>query len=79
MNHFTFHLFDAAQSVLKRVQRGRLVTVPLLRGQVKLELLQGFNYLLLGLGFGRLLTATVAQPQTCTATSQILHKDSRQK
>lgn len=79
MMHFTFHLFDAAQRVLKRVQRGRLVTVPLLRGQVKLELFQGFNDLLLGLGFGRLLAATVAQPQTCTAASQTLHSEWRQK
>lgn len=73
VNLFTFHLFDAAQSVLQGVQCGRLVIVPLLMGQVTLELFQGFNYLLLRLGFGRLLTATVAQPQTCTAASQILH------
>lgn len=73
VNHFTFHLFDAAQSVFQGVQCGRLVIVPLLRGQVTLELFQGFNDLLLRLGFGRLLTATVAQPQTRTAASQILH------
>lgn len=73
VSHFTFHLFDAAQSVLKGVQRCRLVVVPLLRGQVKLELFQGFNDLLLGLGFGRLLTATVGQPQTRRAATQKLH------
>lgn len=43
VNLFTFHLFDAAQSVLQGVQCGRLVIVPLPRGQVTLELFQGFN------------------------------------
>lgn len=36
--HFTFHLFDAAQSVFEGVQRGGLVIVSLFSGQVKLQL-----------------------------------------
>lgn len=54
---FTFHLLDTAQCVLEGVQRGGLVIVPLLSGQVELQLFQGLYHLLLCLGFGRLLTA----------------------
>ncbi len=61
--HFTFHLFDTAQRILEGVQRGGLVIVSLLRGQVKLQLLQSFNHLLLGLGLGGLLTTA-----SCTIT-----------
>lgn len=50
-------MFDAAQCVLERVQRGRLAVVSLLRGEVELQLFQNFKHLLLVLGFGRLLTA----------------------
>lgn len=75
LNHFTFHLFDTSQGVLEGVQRGGLVIMSLLSGQMKLQLLQCFNHLLLGLGFGRLLTTTMAQPHTCTAAGQTLHND----
>lgn len=75
LKHFTFHLFDTSQSVLEGVQRAGLVIMSLLSGQMKLQLLQCFNHLLLGLGFGRLLTTTMAQPHTCTAAGQILHND----
>lgn len=54
---FTFHLFDAAQSVLEGTQGGGLIPMSLLSGQVKLQLFQSFNDLLLSLGFGRLFTA----------------------
>lgn len=68
-------MFDTSQSVLERVQRAGLVIMSLLSGQMKLQLLQRFNHLLLGLGFGRLLTTTMAQPDTCTAAGQTLHND----
>lgn len=47
----------------------------LLGGQVKLQLLQGFNHLLLVLGFGRLLTAAGV---TCTGQTRrrVLLQDS---
>lgn len=64
----TFHLSDAAQRVLEGAQGGGLITVPLLRGEVKLQLLQNLDHLLLGLGFGRLFTAARG-----TAPSQMLH------
>jgi len=65
------HLFDTAQCVLDGVQRGRLALVPLVGGQVQLQLFQQFNHLLLGLGFGRLLTTA-----GCTITQQqILQPD----
>lgn len=54
--HFTFNLSDTTQRVLEGVQRAGLVIVSLLSGQVKLQLFQSFNHLLLVLGFGRLLT-----------------------
>lgn len=68
MRAFTFHLFHAAQSVLEGTQRGGLITVSLLSRQVKLQLFQHFNDLLLGLGFGRLFTAVRG-----TVASQIQH------
>lgn len=64
----TFHLSDAAQRVLEGVQGGGLITVPLLSGEVMLQLFQNLDHLLLGLGFGRLFTAVRG-----TATSQRLH------
>lgn len=74
--HFTCHLFDAAQGVLEGVQCRGLVIVSLLRRQVKLQLFQGFNHLLLGLGFGRFLTTAICtyihtHTHTCAAASQI--------
>lgn len=53
----TFHLLDAAQSILERVDGAGLALAPLLRRQVHLELLQGLEQLLLCLGFGGLLAA----------------------
>lgn len=53
----TFHLLDAAQRILERVDSAGLALAPLLWRQVHLELLQGLEKLLLCLGFGGLLAA----------------------
>lgn len=78
--HFTFYLFDTAQSVLEGIQRSGLVIVSLPRGQVTLQLFQCFNQLFLGLCFGRLLTTAsdiipCAQWQVRYCTTVILKKD----
>ena len=68
-------MFDTAQRVLERVQRGGLVIVSLRCGQVELQLFQDFKHLLLGLGFGGLLTtASCTSTRTCTTASQRLQQ-----
>lgn len=57
LGSLTFHLLDAAQRVLERVDGAWLALVPLLHRKVHLQLLQGLEKLLLCLGFGGLLTA----------------------
>lgn len=48
----TFHLFDASQRILERVDGAGLALAPLFRRQVHLQLLQGLEELLLCLRFG---------------------------
>lgn len=51
----TFHLLDTAQGVLEGVEGGGLAAlVPLLGGEVHLELLQSLDQLLLSFGLGGL-------------------------
>lgn len=69
----TFHLFHTSQGVLEGVQCGSLVIVFLLSRQMKLQFFQSFNYFLLGLGFGRLLT-TAIQTVTHAVESQMLQQ-----
>lgn len=69
----TFHLLHTSQGVLEGVQRGSLVIVFLLSRQMKLQFFQSFNYFLLGLGFGRLLT-TAIQTVTHAVESQMLQQ-----
>lgn len=53
----TFHLFDTSQRILERVDGAGLALAPFLRRQVRLQLLEGLEQLLLSLRFGRLLAA----------------------
>lgn len=62
--HFTCHLFDTSQGIFEGVQCGGFVIVFLLRRQMKFQLFQGFNHLLLGLGFGGFFTTVI-----CTQSS----------
>lgn len=63
----TFHLFDAPQRILERVDGAGLALAPLFRRQVHLQLLQGLEELLLCLRFGWLFAAAEGIHETDTS------------